>query len=323
MKELNFELLKRMYCIHSKSMNEEPMRVFIKKWISENVEHATVYEDSSGNLYVTKGVSGSYPCLCAHMDQVQDFHPDDFMCMDAEGIIAGFSQKTRRQCGLGADDKNGLFIALECLKKYDVLKCVFFTGEEIGCVGSSNADIEFFNNCRFCVQIDRKGNSDMVTSISGAICSDEFVEATDCEKWGYHVSDGLMTDVEALIENGVGVSCINLSCGYYSPHTDYEFVSKQDIEKCYRFVCHIIEDCTDVYPFKEARWVYSRYGAEDKYLTSIEEDFLYLADRYLDNFPDMDFEEFYKFHKYAFPGLKKKRMHKLFEQERKYYNFGN
>lgn len=322
MKELNFELLKQMFCIHSKSMQEEPMRIFIKEWISANVESASVFEDIHGNLYVIKGISENYPCLCAHMDQVQDFHPDDFMCIDDGGIIAGLSYDARRQCGLGADDKNGLFIALSCLQKYDVLKCAFFVGEEVGCVGSSNADMEFFKNCRFCVQIDRKGNSDMVTSISGAICSDEFIEATDCEKWGYQVSDGLMTDVESLVENGVGISCINLSCGYYGPHTDYEFVSKRDIEKCYRFVCHIIEDCTDVYPFVSH---YESFGYNGKQRPRVldECDFIYLVDDYLREDYDVSFDDIYALHKDDYPRIKKPELYKLFIEEKEYYNFGN
>ena len=319
MKELNFELLKQMYCIHSKSMEEENMRIFIKEWISENVKYATVSEDIHGNLYVIKGISESYPCLCAHMDQVQDFHPDDFMCIDDGGIIAGLSPNARRQCGLGADDKNGLFIALSCLQKYEVLKCAFFVGEEVGCTGSSNADMDFFKNCRFCVQIDRKGNSDMVTSISGDICSDDFITAADCEKWGYNISDGFMTDVEALSENGVGISCINLSCGYYAPHTDYEFTSKQDVEKCYRFVCHLIEDCTDIYPFEAVHWSYF----SDNYRMTDEDSFTWLVDGYLSDFPDVDFADIYDIHKNDYPRLKKKDMRKLFEQEKEYYNFGN
>ena len=70
MKELDYELLKKLYCIHSKSGNEKKMRRFIKRWISDNVPSAVVTQDNTGNLYITKGDAESYPCLCAHMDQV-------------------------------------------------------------------------------------------------------------------------------------------------------------------------------------------------------------------------------------------------------------
>lgn len=251
MKELNFDLLKSLYCVFSPSDEEKRMRRFIKKHIKNTVPSAIVTQDEYGNLFVTKGEAESYPCLCAHMDQVQHLHPKDFVCVESQGVIFGYSPKVRKQCGLGADDKNGIFIALQCLEHYDVLKCAFFVGEEIGCVGSSAADISFFSDCRFCAQIDRRGNSDMVTSISfDNICSDEFIKDADCTSYGYAVSTGLMTDVEALRRNGVAVSCINMSCGYYEPHTDHEFAVIEDVQKCYSFVCHLIEHCTSVYPYE-------------------------------------------------------------------------
>lgn len=264
MKELNLDLLKALYCVFSPSNGEKKMRRFIKRHIKKNIPAAIVTQDAHGNLFVTKGEAESYPCLCAHMDQVQHLHPTDFVCIEGQGVIFGYSPKLHKQCGLGADDKNGIFIALQCLERYDVLKCAFFVGEEIGCVGSHAADIEFFADCRFCAQIDRRGNSDMVTSISfGSICSEEFVKATDCETYGYAVSTGLMTDVEALRCNGVTVSCINMSCGYYEPHTDQEFTVVEDVKKCHVFVCHLIEHCTSVYPHKEDDYEYN--GSRDEW----------------------------------------------------------
>ena len=246
-KELNFGLLKSLYKVFSPSMEEKKMRRFIKRHIKKNIPGVTVVQDENGNLLITKGESESYPCICAHMDQVQRHHPKDFECIENDDVIFGYSSKTRSQCGLGADDKNGLFIALECLASYDVLKCAFFVGEEIGCRGSSEVDMSFFNDCRYCIQVDRRGNSDMVTSIYTDMCSADFIVDTNYESYGYNLSSGAMTDVAELFERGVGVSCINLSCGYYEPHTDHEFTSKSDVQKCYDFVCHIIESCVGTY----------------------------------------------------------------------------
>lgn len=315
MKELDFELLKKLYCIHSKSGSEKKMRRFIKRWISDNVPAAVVTQDNTGNLYITKGDAEDYPCLCAHMDQVQDFHPKDFVCIENDDVIMGYSPKMRKQCGLGADDKNGIFVALSCLQKYDILKCAFFVGEEIGCVGSSVADVEFFNDCRFCAQIDRRGNDDMVTTITSRMCSEEFYKAADPETWGYKESYGLMTDVEALRENGVKVSCINMSCGYYEPHTDREFTSKQDLEKCYTFVCHLIEDCTAVYPFEECTdkkydtWSILNdvcWGTNDEL-----HDMMYEA---LQTDPCTNFEDFYENYNYLFPNISKERQKEMYEE---------
>ena len=260
-KELNFELLKSLYKVFSPSMNEKKMRRFIKRHINNNIGGVTIVQDKAGNLLITKGESDSYPCICAHMDQVQHLHPKDFTCVENDDVIFGYSPKERKQCGLGADDKNGLFIAPECLASYDAIKCAFFVGEEIGCNGSGAVDVSFFDDCRYCIQVDRRGNSDMVTSIYSEMCSDGFIHDVDCQSHGYEISDGLMTDVAELRERGVEVSCINLSCGYYEPHTDYEFTSKSDLQKCYDFVCHIIENCTKKYEYEYfGRSCYNFFG---------------------------------------------------------------
>ena len=293
-KELNFELLKSLYKVFSPSMNEKKMRRFIKRHINNNIGGVTIVQDKAGNLLITKGESDSYPCICAHMDQVQRLHPKDFTCVENDDVIFGYSPKERKQCGLGADDKNGLFIALECLASYDVMKCAFFVGEEIGCKGSGAVDISFFDDCRYYIQIDRRGNSDMVTDIYSEMCSEEFIQDVDCQSHGYEISDGLMTDVAELRERGVEVSCINLSCGYYEPHTDYEFTSKSDLQKCYDFVCHIIENCTKKYECEYFRrscynfFGHSQESSNSQYMQDIVHDEIH---DYLLFYEDAEFGE--------------------------------
>ena len=294
-KELNFELLKSLYKVFSPSMNEKKMRRFIKRHINNNIAGVTIVQDNAGNLLITKGDSDSYPCICAHMDQVQHLHPKDFTCVENDDVIFGYSTKERKQFGLGADDKNGLFIALECLASYDAIKCAFFVGEEIGCKGSGAVDISFFDDCRYCIQIDRRGNSDMVTDIYSEMCSEEFINDVDCHSHGYEISDGLMTDVAELRERGVEVSCINLSCGYYEPHTDYEFTSKSDLHKCYDFVCHIIENCTKKYKYEyfggsryNFFWHSHESGDDNQYWLDFIHDEI---NDYLSFYEDAEFEE--------------------------------
>lgn len=310
MKVLNYEVLKELYAIHSPSGGEKRMRRYIKSYIGRNVPSAAVRQDALGNLYVTKGAADSYPCLCAHMDQVQRLHPKDFTCIDADGVIFGYSPKMRAQCGLGADDKNGIFIALSCLEEYDVLKCAFFVGEEIGCVGSSGADAEFFSDCRYCIQIDRRGSSDMVTRISmDALCSDDFVAATDCEAWGYATCHGFMTDVEALRELGVTASCVNLSCGYYEPHTDHEFTVKADLEKCHAFVCHILDTCLSGYPFAYSEEVFEK---DPFYYNWKYDECLDVCTDLLENDPSLTFANIKDMVHDSYPMLSEKSMKEIY-----------
>ena len=88
-----------------------------------------------------------------------------FIAYEAEDIIIGFSPKRKEQQGLGADDKVGLWIGLMCLQKFDCLKLAFFVEEEVGCRGSDKADMEFFRDCRFVIEPDRREANDLITVI--------------------------------------------------------------------------------------------------------------------------------------------------------------
>ena len=256
------ELLKQLYKIHSLSGAEKKMRKFLKDWIKTNVPEATYTVDAMGNLYVCKGDSKSYPCIVSHIDQVQKTHSKDFQAVETEEIIFGFSIGNVQMEGCGADDKNGIWVALKCLQKYDTLKCAFFVQEEVGCRGSNKADMSFFEDTRYVLQCDRKGGHDLIWNISGftELCSKEFLSGIGYQEYGYKLEYGLMTDVEALKDNGLGVSACNISCGYHRPHSDEEYTIKDELLNCLAFVEHIIETCTAVYLHENLRgYGYGRY----------------------------------------------------------------
>lgn len=255
------ELLKQLYSIHSPSGGEKKMRKFIKGWIRRNVPDAVMTVDH-GNVYVMRGIADTYPCVVAHIDQVQHKHSKDFRCYVSDGKVYGFSVDAMEMQGLGADDKNGIWVALKCLQRYDVMKCAFFVGEETGCVGSGNADMRFFTDCRWVVECDRRNGGDLITEASWVeLCSKEFVDALQPERFGYKETTGLMTDVMTLKEQGLGVSCVNMSCGYYRPHTDGEYTVLDELKNCFAFVRWIVENVTEVY---EHRWDV-RYGGGEAF----------------------------------------------------------
>ena len=280
------KLLKKLYSIHSKSGKEQKMIKFLLWWIRNNVPGAKIDIDKEiGNIYVTKGVSDTFPCIVSHIDQVQTIHSRDFQAIETKDIIFGYSPKNKRLEGLGADDKNGVWTCLKCLLKYENIKVAFFVGEEVGCVGSSKANMDFFKDVRFVIQCDRRGSSDLITSIcTTEISSKEFIEATGYEAFGYHLEEGMMTDVLTLKENGLGVSAVNMSCGYYDPHSDHEFTVKRDLLNCLTFVEHIIENCTETY---QHQCDYSM-GFYDDYFYDEYYDEIY---ELLQTYPDLTFGE--------------------------------
>lgn len=292
------DLLKQLYGVYSPSRNTKRMRKFLKKEIIKR--GGKVVQDEAGNLLVTKGVSETYPCLASHYDQVSNHtHPKDFRCIETNGIIMGWSDKLLQQCGLGADDKNGVFICLNALERFDVLKVAFFVDEEIGCVGSDKVDLKFFDDVRFVIEPDRKGGSDFISSMSYMeVCSEDFIKDSDYEQYGYKFDMGSVTDVLTLLENGLKVSCLNLSCGYYHPHTDQEVTIVSELENCQDLVFHMVETMQKVYPFEYADpWTNyagngNFFGSKGFYESGFWEDDDYdMMDNILLNHKDITFAE--------------------------------
>ena len=265
---MNTELLFQLYSIHSMSGSEKRMRKFLRRRAREYGAES-VETDKYGNLLIVKGESETYPCLAAHMDQVQHNHSKDFTVVGIGGDVIGWSPKCHSQQGLGADDKNGIYVCLELLRRLDAVKVAFFVGEEVGCVGSSEVDLSFFSDCRFIIEPDRRGGNDLITSMfCGDVCSQDFIKAIGAEAYGYREEEGSITDVGTLVERGVGISCLNLSCGYYNAHSDSEITVLSELQNCLDFVEHIVLTCTEVYPFEYKPYHYSRcytYGGYGKY----------------------------------------------------------
>jgi putative aminopeptidase FrvX len=261
-------LLQNLYRTSSPSGHETLMMNFIRSQLDKlGVTHVS---DKKGNIYATKGIAASYPCVISHTDEVHYSHEKGYKVLQAGSkgnkIIFGFNGFTRSYCGIGADDKNGIWICLKCLEDFDTMKCVFFVGEEIGCQGSSNADMSFFEDCRYVLQCDRKGNGDMVTFYCGnTLCSDDFLLDASPDKFGYRQTEGLITDVITLKKKGLKVACANLSCGYYHPHTPHEFTCVEDLMKCYEFVQHIVKNCNKTYPHQIIQKDYYEYLFDDTF----------------------------------------------------------
>lgn len=255
------ELLKKLYSIHSMSGQEHAMRKFIKKYVKAMPGDISCVQDH-GNIYIVKGEGDSFPCVVAHLDQVQRNHSKDFEVIRIGDNLIGFGLELMRQEGLGADDKNGIWIALKALAEFDTIKVAFFWGEETGCEGSSACNIDFFKDCRFIIQPDRRGAHDLITNIGGLdLMSTDFRLAIDgyATYYGFDDQSGLMTDVEQLVLGGCGVSCFNVSCGYHNPHTDTEYTSIPELENTKDFIFDIIRNVTEVYPHAVPEGYLNRY----------------------------------------------------------------
>lgn len=276
---INFKTLTTILGIQTESYNDEDMLSYILERLKEM--DVTVQQDDFKNIYVTKGESKVYPCVVAHTDTVHKkltnvniFRTDD--------TLFAFDPKSRKQCGIGGDDKVGVYITLQLLEDMPIMKAVFFRDEEVGCRGSSYSiknHKDWYSDCGYVLMADRRGNSDVITVSGGiVISSTEFLEACDSifEKYGYKDAVGITTDVDALTYGGIGVSTVNFSCGYHDPHSSREVVSISDVNVCYNLMYDIITTHPDKTFKYEAtipsyKHTYSKRGTtyNDSFINSI------------------------------------------------------
>ncbi len=204
-----------------------------------------VEEDSFGNIFITKGVAGSYPCVTAHLDEV---HVPTERNIVVEGDMIYAVDSLGERVGIGADDKNGLWIINHLLHAKPVLKVALFVqeerdGEMAGCRGSRDCSLDFFNDVRYVLAVDRKGDSDVVTVGKGDIrlCNDAMFPVAVLQRYGYECVPGGRTDVVALKERGLQAPCCNIGCGYYNAHKPNEYTVFSHLQKALAFVSELID----------------------------------------------------------------------------------
>lgn len=241
------------------------LRQYVKEYMPEVQQQMDVY----GNLYFTKGRSDNgYPTLVAHLDQVQQVHSPDFCVKQEAGRLYGWSEVHQQQEGLGADDKNGIWVCLLCLAHCPVLKVFLAVGEEKGCIGSYLARMNFFADSLYVLEPDCRGGSEVHTLLRGIPCaSDDLVAALNLAANGYVQTEGKSSDILALTIRGVGVSCANIPVGYHLPHQDEEYTMMDELLHTYDFILHIVNTLRECFPYRYVsdteRWVTATLKGED------------------------------------------------------------
>lgn len=243
-------LLKVLYTILSESGKEWTMIIFVREYVRQHIPEAKVMMDGWGNLYITKGdCAKGFPTLVCHLDQVQNMHSDDFEVQQDGDMLYGWSERNQRREGLGADDKNGVWICLRCLEECPQLKVFMAVGEEKGCIGSNRADMSFFEDSLYVLEPDCKGGKEIHVNLRGFPCaSDDFINALKPEENGFVVTEGKSSDILALTLNGIGVSCANIPAGYYLPHKDDEYTLVSELIHSYSYIKGIVMNIDKKFP---------------------------------------------------------------------------
>lgn len=262
---MDLNKFKELISVPSKTYQEDKMVKYLLDELSQ-IEGIEVVCDEHKNIYVTKGTLGEgefYPMFISHTDTVhnlvdeiivkeeflvrpytfgKDFGSDQVECLKAY-------TPDGKPTGIGGDDKCGIFICLELLKRLDKVKLGFFVSEETGCHGSKMVDTEFLKDVGYCTQYDAPGDHLISYSCMGTVLFDkdgEFYNTalrsiTKGFKNEMMVQSHPYTDI-MMIKQKSDISCINMSCGYYNMHTANEFVCLDDVKRAIDAGVNMVED---------------------------------------------------------------------------------
>ena len=226
---MRLDLLKGLLAVPSYSFHEEKVVGFIREHVNRRgvARCGRVTVDQHQNVYIVKGNARFGPCVAAHIDSVQRWN--DVQIVEENGTIFGVDGRGQR-VGPGADDKAGVFVALELMERFQNIYVVLFAAEECGCIGVRNAREDFFRGIGFVIEFDCPG-AGLISYTSGGqrfFRNDgEFINRAlpvlqrhGATKWQRHPFSDVM-----VLRQRFPMECLNVSAGYRRWHCDDEFVN--------------------------------------------------------------------------------------------------
>lgn len=223
------DLLLKLFRIPNSSTNEGQISEFIQNYMDNmGIEYKV---DPVGNIYNLN--DKNLPILNAHMDSVQNDIDEalvDFIKIRGN-VLSGYGV-------IGGDDKCGLFIILEILKRQKV-NFIITVSEEIGCVGINQfLTLNNIKDYPYALVLDRYNSKDIICE-QNDYGTKEFEDALleIGRGYGFEASKGVYSDADYISED---VSCANVSVGYYSHHTKDEYVVLSELQNSINFVEDVV-----------------------------------------------------------------------------------
>lgn len=278
--------------------NQDGTSEYVQSFLKDLKINFTV--DSYGNIYSME--HDNIPIMSAHMDTVRkntDFCIGAFLSNQEE------NEKIFTGGILGGDDKCGVYIILKLLQNGKKVNFVFSRDEEIGCLGIRDwvkdlKIVERLKTLPYGLVLDRRGNTDIICSensygtkefendlvgVSETKVKEILEDGSIIEKnkYIYKPERGLCSDANTISNY---ISCANLSVGYYSPHSEKEYIIRADLETAYDYVCDIIESLkgkTYTAPDKTSSWSGYNYKSGSYYNRYSHSYYGYYDDDYLDD----------------------------------------
>lgn len=194
-------------------------------------------------------------CLTAHLDTVHPTTVKDTYEFNKNGDWLISSPQ-----GIGGDDRCGVYMILNLLKKGHKPYVVFCEDEEIGCIGSGKFAktnlIDELKACRYIIELDRGNGNDAVYYR----CDNPEFEKFITETTGYKTANGTCSDISVICP-ACGVAGVNFSCGYYNAHTLGEYVNMTEMQRTQDTVEKLLKTECVPYEYIEAKRTYNWYGS--------------------------------------------------------------
>jgi len=212
------------------SGSEEQMVYYVRDYLQAAGFDEVLMDEEYGNIEATRGfVEGQkLVAINAHTDTVQK-EADKGIALGGGSLYNWIRDEfVSRGFMIGGDDKCGIAIGL-CLAKYTTLpmKIVFTTGEEIGGIGMKALRKEAWDNVAFCFTVDRRNGTDLISEYCGTPCApktfvDKFISIAELYAGiKYKETPGSWADTATISDF---VPAVNLSAGYYNPHTSTDYI---------------------------------------------------------------------------------------------------
>jgi len=190
-------------------------------YVEETLSELGIAFYSTEHYIVTDIHMKRSPLVCVHLDTVSPIPPTEGTIVEKDRTLS-LRKNTTAKC-LGADDRAGVWIALEMLRlgTKSEFEYGFFRGEESGGIGSrefaESCDIDDMYSCF--IGLDR-GSKNGVQNV--AEYDYDNAELLQCfVERGFVASFGTFSDCSNLSSNCT-LACVNLSVGYISEHTSKE-----------------------------------------------------------------------------------------------------
>lgn len=193
--------------------------------------------DEYGNLFIGfNDKTAGLPILVAHTDNVLHGKREPIFDLNKRHLSG-------KSAGIGFDDKAGIIAIMQLwktFKKKQMFRIIFTADEETGGQGAQEIDPAIYEDAAWILELDRKGDKDLIqTSGNTKLCSDEF--AKKWEELGFKKAQGTFTDVNIFKQSVYDVNMANLSIGYYSPHSDQEYLDTKAFDEIVNKVAQFIE----------------------------------------------------------------------------------